>query len=125
MTQKPHILIVEDDQLLVDALTAMLEKRNVPVEVARTVDEGLEKIHSNEPDLILLDLVMPKKDGRDFLRALQKDNINIPIIVTTNLERAHVREECIALGAQEVLTKSNTPLQRLISAIEQYIGTSE
>ena len=82
---KKKILIVDDDADFVEIVRAKLEKSNFEVIAALEADEGLRKAGTEAPDLILLDVVMPKKDGYVFLLELKKRNPTsiVPVIVVT------------------------------------------
>ena len=81
------ILIVEDVSSLQTAIKEILEDSNFKVLTASNGDEGLQKAFAKKPDLILLDIVMPKMDGLSVLRLLRKDKWgkNVPVIILTNL----------------------------------------
>ena len=81
---KGRILIIEDEQSLVDLLVAKLKKEEYEVEFAMDGKAGLEKVKSWQPELILLDIVMPKMDGYEVLEKLNEDNIKIPVIIISN-----------------------------------------
>ena len=84
MEQK-KILVVNDDQDTLKLLKTHLEAHHYEVIEACDGDEGLEKVHQNEPDLIILDIKMPKIDGYTFVRNLAKDEKikKIPVIILT------------------------------------------
>ena len=82
---KKKVLIVEDELDMVDMLKVRLEANNYEVITSSDGEEGFKKAKSDKPDLIVLDIIMPKKDGYTFVREARLDDSikNIPIIVLT------------------------------------------
>jgi CheY-like chemotaxis protein len=122
----PHILIVDDDEddrdLLSDALHEI--DPNIKCLVARNGQEaflGLSLHHYPEPDLIFLDLNMPRLDGMQFLRVLKKDRSlqHIPVVIYSTSKLVEEKEECMHLGAVHFITKPSSfrELRRLISDV--------
>jgi len=85
-TKKSKILIIEDEVSLIDLLAAKLIKEGYVVQKALDGEEGLEKVHEWKPDLILLDIVMPKIDGYEVLEQLNKERNKIPAEADCALE---------------------------------------
>jgi len=92
MNNKPKILIVEDDQDIVDVLKMALTKAGYEVDYAFDGEEALNKVKSFKPDLILLDLMIPKIDGGTVNSKLKErpETANIPVIVITG--KANLKE---------------------------------
>lgn len=88
MDKKGKIIVIDDDPDIVEATKIILESSDYEVISADDGDTGMEMIKSERPDLIILDIMMPKEDGDFVARALKKDPelANIPIIVITALE---------------------------------------
>ena len=107
------ILIVEDDESLRQAITTMLEMDGYPVRSVSNGAEALEAIEEQAPSLVLLDMVMPVLDGREFAAALKARDIELPILVmSASHDPRKSAEEIRAAGAiakpfdvQELLTK--------------------
>lgn len=115
------ILIVEDA-----AFTRRLISRAVQAVGHRTVEagcgqEGLEKVVTQSPDCILLDLLMPDLDGREVLQKLREQESRVPVIVLTADIQASSRQQCLDLGAIAVLAKPPDP-QELSAAIDRAIA---
>ncbi len=85
---KTKVLVIEDDADLVSAYQTKLKTENFDVEVSYNGEDGLEKVISEKPDIILLDILLPKMDGREVLKKLKADKLtsNIPVIVLSNLQ---------------------------------------
>jgi len=99
------ILIVDDSLFQRRILSAPLKANGFEVHEAVNGKDGLEKIIEIKPDLILLDILMPEKDGIQVLKELHNSNNTIPIIMLTSDVQDSTREECLSLGAQVVLNK--------------------
>jgi len=117
------ILLVEDEPALQKTLATALEQENYEVKSAPDGEAGLHLALEIKPDIILLDLVMPKMDGFKVLEALKKDEHtkNIPVIVLTNLESAQDIERAMALGATNYLVKANYVLTDVIEKVRDNI----
>lgn len=102
------ILIVEDDQFLRKVYGNVLEKEGFEYEVATNGQEGLEKAESFQPDLIMLDMLMPGMDGIEFLRTydLKEKHPDVKVIVFSNMMIQEKIDEAISLGASDYKTKS-------------------
>jgi len=102
------ILIVEDEKMLADAFQMILEKAGHSVRVAFNGQEGLEAAESFGPELILLDLLMPVKDGLGFLKDydLRKKHPEVKVIIFSNLDMQKEAEEAFTLGASKYVLKA-------------------
>lgn len=120
-TMSKKILIVEDDRSLQSALAAMLEKHHYVTSSAFDGEAGLVAAQEEKPDLILLDIILPKKDGFAFLTEMQENPAiaSIPVIVLTNLEDSVDIERALGLGARTFLVKTNYQLEEIAEKIEQ------
>lgn len=122
MTNK--ILIVEDDFRLMQLYTEILKTTNFSIETAVDGSEALQKIKTFMPDIILLDLFIPKINGIDVLKSIKANPITkvIKVIVSTNV---HVnQDELIQNGAEYVLLKADYSPPQLIQKIKEILGTS-
>jgi len=81
------VLVVDDDSVFPLTLRDALEKENFKVEIANNGLEGIEHVKKEKPDLVILDLMMPKMGGFPFLEAMQKEfgDTKIPVLITTSL----------------------------------------
>lgn len=113
------ILVVEDDHFLLKAYNTKLKKSGYQVETAMDGNEALEKMKAVKPDLVLLDLVMPKKNGFEVLQEVQKDTKlkKIPVIILSNLGQESDRKKGLELGAVSYLVKSDHSLQQIVDLI--------
>lgn len=117
---KKRILIVEDDQALNDAFMMILAK-DYEVDGAFDGKEALDFTKKNEYDLILLDLLMPVMDGKQFLAAYQNKN-DIPIIVFSNLDAKSDIVETTQLGATRYMLKSWASPKELLKLVEDTLA---
>jgi len=113
-----RILIIDDSLLNRRKLTSILAPKDYTLIEACDGEEGLEMIHSQQPDCILTDLLMPKLDGFGLLKALRIEHNSIPIIVITADIQNTSREMCIQLGAFALLNKPPRPDQ-VLQAVEE------
>lgn len=104
---KPTILVADDEPSIVLSLQVLLQKAGYEVRVARNGDEALQSVAALTPDLILLDAMMPKRDGFDVCQTLRADPAlkSLPIIMLTAKSRDVERQKGMALGATDYITK--------------------
>ena len=110
-----RILLIEDDKFLRRACEAGLKKRGLTVLTAVDGEEGLRQARSEHPDLILLDMLMPKLSGIEALEQLKKDEQtrNIPVVVLSNSSLEADRQKARELGAIGYLIKASLSLREL------------
>ncbi len=113
------ILVVEDDKFLSSAYRIKLTKAGFEVQLAFDGSEALLRLETFTPDLILLDLIMPDKDGFATLTQLKRNPQwkNIPVIVASNLGQKEDIEKSMKLGAADYIVKSDTSLDNVLSKI--------
>lgn len=117
-----NILIVEDETILSDAYSIILNHHGHITEVATNGVEALEKLKTFKPDLILLDLLMPTMDGIGFLKAYKRDPGKSPhIIVYSNLYDARKEAEVRALGAVKIVLKSSITPNGLVELVTEQL----
>ena len=115
------ILFVEDEPTLQKAVGEILGQEGFEVLAALDGEAGLELIKKEKPDLVLLDLILPKKDGFAVLKEMKEDESlkDIPVIVLTNLEGMGDVEKAMSLGATTYLVKANYELDDVIKMIKE------
>jgi len=115
------ILFIEDESALQKTVGQVLEQEGFEVSSATDGELGISKAREVKPDLILLDLILPKKDGFEVLTELKKDPTTkeIPVIVLTNLEGTQDVERALELGAKTYLVKANYELEELVKKIKE------
>lgn len=118
------ILFVEDEPGFQEIFKNALERnRRYRIVQAFDGEEGLKRAREEKPDLILLDLILPKKSGFELLKDFKedKDLAVIPVIVLTNLESGEDIEKATSLGAKAYLIKADYGLDEITSRIEKII----
>ena len=123
MTKK-RILIIDDEQQVISALQKKLGEEGFDVLTASDGKEGLEKALKDNPDLILLDLILPIIDGVTLLDKLKTDdNVKeIPVIILTNLDDSDKVDECRKKGVYDYLVKINWTLEDISKKVKSVFG---
>lgn len=124
MADPKKILIVEDDQFLRDFYQELLQTEGYLVDVAQDGQIASEKIHKGGFDLIMLDIMLPKKDGIQILTEYKQTPPaakNGPILVLTNLGQDAVIKKCFELGASGYIIKSALNPDQVLSEINHYL----
>lgn len=118
------ILIVEDDKFLRDLVVFKLEQEGFGVIEVATADEALEKVKQEKPDLILLDIILPGKDGFIFLQEMKQDAsiASIPVIALSNLGQDSEIKKGLELGAKDYLVKASLTPSEIIEKIMMVLG---
>lgn len=113
------ILIAEDDQYLINSYRVKFSKSGFDVRMAFDGDEVFKVLENFTPDIILLDLVMPGKDGFTVLSELKRNEKwkKIPVIVTSNLGQPEDMEKAKSLGADDYLVKVQVSLEDIVNKI--------
>lgn len=118
------ILVIDDDQFFSKTLEAALPAGKYSLISAEDGETGLEKLRTEKPDLIILDLMMPKLDGTAFLKKLQesKDLPKVPVLVSSNLSSVKKISDVMTMGAVGYVIKSDESLQSIVQDIERVLG---
>lgn len=123
-TNKKKIMVVEDDEHISKVYEIKFAKEGIDVVLARDGEEAVVKITAEKPDVILLDLMIPKKDGFGVLEEIKKNPelVNIPVIILSNLGQKSDQDRALALGANEYLVKVDYSIQEVINKAKGYLG---
>jgi DNA-binding response OmpR family regulator len=115
------VLFIEDESAMQNALGAALEKEEFTVLQSLNGEDGLRLAKSEHPDIILLDLILPKKDGFEVLKELKanEETKDIPVIILTNLEGSKDVDKALELGATTYLIKASYELADVIKKIRE------
>ena len=118
------ILFVEDESALQKTFSDIFIQEGYKVISALDGEKGLNLAKTEKPDLILLDLVLPKMHGFEVLKSLKEDEKtqDIPIIVLTNLESMEDVEKALELGATTYLVKASYSLEEVIDKVKKALG---
>ncbi len=115
------ILVVEDDFFLIKVFQTKLMEEGYEVQIASDGEIAFDVLAKFTPDLILLDLVMPKKDGFEVLEDLRKmpKHKKTPVIVLTNLGQESDIERVKKFGVLDYLVKSDIPINKVVTRVEK------
>ena len=118
------ILLAEDDKFLRRAAETKLKQAGFDVRVAVDGDEALAQARDQPPDLMLLDLLMPKRDGLSVLKALKADTATaaIRVVIISNSSKDLEMQNASDLGAVDYWIKSNLSLQELCDRVQRLLG---
>ena len=121
LKEKPKILMIEEDRFLRKIYKNKFSKAGFEFREAISGDEGLNKIYSEKPDLVLLDLMLPKRSGFDVLMELKRDKITrkIPVIILSNLAQEEDIKRVMSLGANDYLIKTEVSLSDVIDRVKE------
>lgn len=114
-----RVLVVEDDPFIRGVYDKALNKAGFEVEIAENGQDGLDKAKADEPDVILLDMLMPEMDGLEFLRQyeLKEKHPGVKVIVFSNMSLPEKVDEAVALGAVNYKTKAMFTPNEMIQLI--------
>jgi DNA-binding response OmpR family regulator len=121
---KKKILLVEDDKFLSEMYSTKLTESDFEVETAFDGEEGLRKAGEFQPDLILLDIVLPKKDGFEVLKGLkEKESLSkILVIALTNLGQKEEVQKGFDLGANDYIIKAHFTPTEVVAKVKKLLG---
>lgn len=117
------ILLVEDDNFIVDMYTTKFELEGFRIVTAEDGQKGLEMAKAEKPDIILLDILMPKMDGFAVIEQLKKDDEtkNIPVVLLTNLGQKEDIKKGFELGAVGYLIKAHFMPSEVVDKIKKIL----
>ena len=121
MSIKKKILVIEDEATLQKALNDVLLQEGFEVSSASDGVTGLEIAKKENPDLILLDIILPKMDGFEVLAKLKADDENTPVVILTNLSDVNDVQKALDLGATTYLVKADYHLNEVIQKIKEIL----
>ena len=105
MVEAAHILVVDDDEMIVEPLVYGLEREGFRVGVAMDGEEALQAVRDQQPDVILLDVMLPKRSGFEVLRLLRHQGITTPIIMLTARGQEIDKVMGVDMGADNYVVK--------------------
>lgn len=117
-------MVVEDDQFLREFYQELLTAEGYKVDVAPDGDTAFQKIHEGGYDLVLLDIMLPRKDGLQILRDIKEQGSKSPnksIVMLTNLGQDMIIKQCFELGASGYLIKSSLNPDEVLTEINNHL----
>lgn len=126
MGEPARVLLAEDDRFLRKAAETALKRQGFTVFPAVDGEEALRVARAETPDIVLLDLIMPKLQGFEVLRALKADaaTAKIPVIILSNLGQESDVKQAMEAGAAGYFVKANLSLQDLVKRVGEVTGGS-
>lgn len=121
---KKKIVLVEDEAILIKLLEDKLVSEGYQIVTARDGAEGLEKIKEEKPDLVLLDIIMPKMGGFEVMEELNKDEIlaKTPVIIVSNSGQPFELERAKKMGVKDWLIKTEFDPKEVVEKVKNLIG---
>ncbi len=115
------ILLIEDDPFLIDIYNTKLKEEGFALDIATDGQKGLRKIKEEKFDLVLLDIVLPQIDGWEILRKVKSQNLNVKIIVLSNLNQKEEVQKGLELGATKYLIKAQYTPSEVVEEIKNIL----
>jgi DNA-binding response OmpR family regulator len=121
------IVVADDDRMFRKAAETTLRRQGYTVATASDGEEALQLIRSERPDIIVLDLIMPKLQGFDDLQVLKQDSVTavIPVIVLSSLTQEQDKQEALDLGASAYFNKATFSLGELVKQVENTLAKGQ
>lgn len=123
MSEAPKVLIIEDDEFLSSLVRARLEKEGFSAKRVFDGEEALNLLREFKPDIIILDLIMPRVSGFELLETMSVDAelSRIPVVVLTNLGQEEDMQKAKSLGAAEYFIKARTSIDEVIATVKRLL----
>lgn len=124
-SHKKLILIVEDEQPFQEIYRDILESEGYETEIADDGDKALEWLEYNTPDLVLLDIILPKQSGLDILRHIRESTStkNTPVVVYSVIDDKEYIDRALKLGANDFAVKGQTPAYDVLEKVNSLLGS--
>ena len=121
--EKKFVLVAEDDIFLANVHMSKLTKEGFEVLIAKNGEEALNFARNRKPDIILMDLIMPVKDGFQALEELKSDPElkNIKVIILSNLSQDEDKKRTLDLGALEYVVKSDVSFKEIVEIVKKHL----
>lgn len=120
------ILIVEDEQMLIEMYEEKFTQEGFEVDTARSAEQGLEMLKRGAPDLVLLDILLPKGSGIYFLKQMKKtDFASIPVVAFSNYNDPETKHQAKQLGVEDYLIKTDYTPDEVIEKVKDTLNNLE
>lgn len=117
-----NILVVEDEKPMARALELKLTHLGMNARAVFNGQEALDAMEKEKFDMVLLDIMMPIKDGFGVLEGMKEKGIKTPVIMLSNLSQAEDEKRAKALGAIEFYVKSDTPIAKIVEHVQALLS---
>jgi two-component system alkaline phosphatase synthesis response regulator PhoP len=116
------ILLIEDEKILREMYIKKLSEVDFRVEEAREAEEGLLYLKKSLPDLVILDILLPRKDGIFFLKKIRENpkTKDLPVIILSNLDDKETKQRAQKLGVKDYLIKTDYTPWQLVNKIKEF-----
>ncbi len=115
------IMIVDDSLFIRTRLTKLLTNSGYEIVIARDGEEAVRIYHQAKPDVVLMDITMPRKDGLEALSEIRQSDCRAKVIMLTALDQQSVVVQAIQIGAKDFLVKP-IPSKRLLTTLQKVLG---
>jgi len=117
------ILIIEDEKMLGEMYRDKFIQAGFDAVLAETAEQGVEATRKEKPDLILLDILLPRTNGIGFMQWLKKEKelSSIPVIAFSNYDDPKTKKEAVELGIKDYLIKTNYTPQEIVDKVKSYL----
>lgn len=114
------VLVVEDDEFLANAMRVQLETDGYEIVIAQNGEEAKQLVEEHKPNVVILDLILPKVDGFVFLEEIRniEEYKKLPIIVASNLGQKEDIKKAMDLGANDYVVKTNLSIEELVQKVK-------
>ena len=121
MIKQKKIIIIEDDEFLADIYSTELSQKGYEAAVFGDGEKGFQAIIREKPDLVILDILLPKTDGYEILKKIRDNTLikKIPVILLTNLSRKEDVDRGLSLGANDFMIKAHFTPTEVLKVVEK------
>ncbi|NOS66765.1 MAG: response regulator [Candidatus Peribacteraceae bacterium] len=119
-----RVLIAEDESFIAELYKTNLESAGISTGIAHDGEEAVNMIKKSKPELLLLDLLMPKMDGfavLEWLKENKKKGNPLPVIIVTNLSQKLSQKRCEELGVADYIVKSDVGIDEILTIVKKYL----
>lgn len=119
----PRILIIEDEKILAEMYKDKFEEEGFVIDLAFSSEEAINYLKEKKPDLILLDILLPKENGISFLKRMREiDEVSeVPVVAFSNYDEPRTRKEAFELGVKAYLIKTQYTPKELLEEVKKFL----
>ncbi|MHB8660605.1 MAG: response regulator [Minisyncoccota bacterium] len=127
MNKKPYILLIEDNDVLGDLLVKTLISEGYEAERCRDGEEGWRSLQRREPNLLLLDIVLPSKSGYEILEDMNKAGMlaRVPAVIISNSGEPVQVSRSLTLGVRDYLVKADLSVDEVLAKVKKYLSVAK